>query len=239
MATTLSLVVIFVPVSFMSSVSGRFLYQFGLTAAVSVLVSLLVSFTLTPMMSARMLRPGDTMEPGGHGAHGGAASRGGFYGVLDRGYTWLLRLSMTRWGRPVVVALSLAVFASTIPLYQWVKREYVPSDVDEAEFEMLVEGPEGMSLAAMDEALVAMDREIRGVPGVQLSLLVTGAGGLARVNQGSAYIRIAPHDERTVTLSRLWDGLRRGDPLAAFRNNYTQRDVMQQVRQRMRKFGDM
>src|SRR5213075_1267583 len=55
LATTLSLVVIFVPVSFMSSISGRFLYQFGITAAVSVMVSLLVSFTLTPMMSARLL----------------------------------------------------------------------------------------------------------------------------------------------------------------------------------------
>src|SRR5688500_12845466 len=56
MATTLSLVVIFVPVSFMSSISGRFLYQFGITSAVAVLVSLLVSFTLTPMMSARLFR---------------------------------------------------------------------------------------------------------------------------------------------------------------------------------------
>ena len=56
MATTLSLVVIFVPVSFMSSISGRFLYQFGLTSAVAILVSLIVSFTLTPMMSARLLR---------------------------------------------------------------------------------------------------------------------------------------------------------------------------------------
>ena len=66
MATTFSLVVIFVPVSFMSSISGRFLYQFGITAAVAVLVSLLVSFTLTPMMSARMLRPEDA---GGEDAH--------------------------------------------------------------------------------------------------------------------------------------------------------------------------
>ena len=115
----------------------------------------------------------------------------------------------------------------------------MPSDVDEAEFEMLVEGPEGMSLAAMDEALQAIDREIRAVPGVQLALLVTGAGGLARVNQGNGYIRIAPHEERTVTLHRLWEGLRHGDPLAAFRGNYAQRDVMQQVRQRMRKFSDM
>ncbi len=58
MATTFSLVVIFVPVSFMSSISGRFLYQFGITAAVAILVSLLVSFTLTPMMSARLLSGG-------------------------------------------------------------------------------------------------------------------------------------------------------------------------------------
>ena len=56
LATTLCLVVIFIPVSFMSSISGRFLYQFGLTAAVAILVSLLVSFTLTPMMSARLFR---------------------------------------------------------------------------------------------------------------------------------------------------------------------------------------
>src|SRR5437763_5241962 len=56
LATTFSLVIIFIPVSFMSSISGRFLYQFGITAAVAVMVSLLVSFTLTPMMSARMLK---------------------------------------------------------------------------------------------------------------------------------------------------------------------------------------
>src|SRR4029077_9066958 len=68
MATTLSLVVIFVPVSFMSSISGRFLYQFGLTAAVAVMVSLLVSFTLTPMMSARLLRVENTEAEGAHAA---------------------------------------------------------------------------------------------------------------------------------------------------------------------------
>ncbi|MEN9316883.1 MAG: hypothetical protein RIS35_3276, partial [Pseudomonadota bacterium] len=63
MATTLSLAVIFVPVSFMSSISGRFLFQFGITAAVAVLVSLLVSFTLTPMMSARLLHPESPGDP--------------------------------------------------------------------------------------------------------------------------------------------------------------------------------
>src|SRR5258705_776147 len=81
MATTFSLVVIFIPVSFMSSISGRFLYQFGITAAVAVLVSLLVSFTLTPMMSARLLRTSDAT------GHDAAHSRRGFYHFIEAAYT--------------------------------------------------------------------------------------------------------------------------------------------------------
>ena len=234
MATTFSLVVIFVPVSFMSSVSGRFLYQFGLTAAVSVLVSLLVSFTLTPMMSARMLRAEDAA-----GEHDAARSRRGFYRWIDATYGWLLRLAITPVGRVVVVGLALAAVAATVPLYGMVKREYVPTDVDEAEFQLSFEGPEGLSLAAMDEAVQAMDREIRAVRGVRLVLLSAGGSFLGRVNQGNGYVRIAPHEERTATPARLWEGLRRGDPLAAFRGNYTQREVMQEVRRRLGKFRDM
>src|SRR3712207_1132914 len=109
LATTLSLVVIFLPVSFMSSISGRFLYQFGITAAVSVMVSLLVSFTLTPMMSARLLRKEAEKARKGHGQghaggngrpaaatgeHAEAKSRAGFYGYIDRAYEAMLAFSM-------------------------------------------------------------------------------------------------------------------------------------------------
>src|SRR5881392_1211628 len=87
MATTLSLVVIFVPVSFMSSIAGRFLFQFGITAAVAVLVSLLVSFTLTPTMSARLFRRE------AHG-HGDVKSRQGFYGWIERSYMWALQFAL-------------------------------------------------------------------------------------------------------------------------------------------------
>jgi HAE1 family hydrophobic/amphiphilic exporter-1 len=233
MATTFSLVVIFVPVSFMSSISGRFLYQFGLTAAVSVLVSLLVSFTLTPMMCARLLRAEDA---GGEG-HGQAASRGGFYAWLDRGYAWSLRLAMRhRWA---VVLVSAAVLVSTIPIYRQVKQEYIPSDVDESEFEVLVFGPEGMSLAAMDEAMQALTKEALETKGVALALATAGGSFLARVNQGYMYIRTVPHTERTVSLHRLWEGLRHGDPLAAFRGNYSQREVMLELRRRFRAFRDI
>src|SRR5918911_4091332 len=113
LATTLSLVVIFLPVSFMSSIAGRFLYQFGITAAVAILVSLLVSFTLTPMMSARLLRVEDA-KGGGHAkgeAHEAAASRGGFYGYIERFYLRLLRFAMRH--RVAVAALAVCVAASS------------------------------------------------------------------------------------------------------------------------------
>jgi hydrophobe/amphiphile efflux-1 (HAE1) family protein len=233
MATTFSLVVIFLPVSFMSSVSGRFLYQFGVTAAVSVLVSLLVSFTLTPMMSARMIRAG-----GAEGAHGHAqaASRQGFYAWLDRGYAFTLRLSMRhRWA---VVGISLATIAATWPIYGWVKQEYTPTDVDESEFEASINGPEGISMSAMDEAVRAIADEVRAVPGVRHVLITAGGSFLGRISQGNMYVRTAPHDDRTFGLARLWRETLKGDPLAAFRGNYSQREVMQQVRQRVRKFRD-
>jgi hydrophobic/amphiphilic exporter-1 (mainly G- bacteria), HAE1 family len=233
MATTFSLVVIFVPVSFMSSISGRFLYQFGLTAAVSVLVSLLVSFTLTPMMCARLLRSEDAQAGGEHAA----ASRRGFYAVLDRSYAWMLALSMRhRWA---VVVVSVAVLVITVPIYRQVKQEYIPSDIDESEFEMLVFGPEGMSLAAMDEAMQAIAAEARATPGVALTLGSAGGSFLNRVNQGNMYVRTVPHTERTFSLARLWRSTLDGDPRAAFRNNYSQRDVMQELRRRFRKFRDV
>jgi hydrophobic/amphiphilic exporter-1 (mainly G- bacteria), HAE1 family len=235
MATTFSLVVIFVPVSFMSSISGRFLYQFGLTAAVSVMVSLLVSFTLTPMMCARLLRAEDAAA-GGEG-HGHARSRAGFYAWIDRGYAGSLRLAMRhRWA---VVLVSVVVLVSTGSIYRQVKQEYIPTDVDESEFEVLVFGPEGMSLAAMDEAMQALTREALETKGVALTLASAGGSFLARVNQGYMYVRTVPHTERTVSLHRLWDGLRHGDPLAAFRGNYSQRDVIMELRKRFRKFRDI
>jgi HAE1 family hydrophobic/amphiphilic exporter-1 len=235
MATTFSLVVIFVPVSFMSSISGRFLYQFGLTAAVSVLVSLLVSFSLTPMMCARLLRAEDAA--GGHGGEGHAASRAGFYAGLDRGYAWSLRLAMRhRW---VIVVISAAAILASVPMYHRVKQEYIPSDVDEAEFEVLVFGPESMSVAAMDEAMQALAREARETKGVALTLASAGGGFLNNVNQGYMYVRTVPHGERTLTPERIWRGLIHGRPLEGFRGNYKQRDVMAALRQRFRKYRDL
>src|SRR5919198_340011 len=240
LATTFSLVVIFLPVSFMSSISGRFLYQFGITAAVAILVSLLVSFTLTPMMSSRLLRVEDA---GGHGSHPhgelgtAAASRRGFYSLLDRGYTRLVTLSMRH--RVVVSALPLAVIASSVPLYGAVKQEFIPSNVDEAEFEFSVTAPEGTNLASMNETMQSIEKDLMSTPGVRLVLTTAGGSFLGAVNQSDGYIRIAPHEERTFSAGRLWRETLNGTPLNAWRGNYTQQDVMQEVRRLLQKYAPM
>ena len=232
LATTLSLVVIFLPVSFMSSISGRFLYQFGITAAVAILVSLLVSFTLTPMMSSRLIRVSDAK-----GGHESPASRRGFYRYIDGGYTWLLAFAMRH--RLAVALVAFAVVMTSIPLYRSVKQEFIPTNVDEAEFEIGVNGPEGTNLAVMNETMSAIEKDILDTPGVEMVMSSAGGGFLGGVNQGDAYVRIKPHEERTLSFSKLWRETKKGNPVNAFRGNYTQQDVMQEVRRRLRKYAPM
>jgi len=228
LATTLSLVIIFVPVSFMSSIAGRFLYQFGITAAVAILVSLLVSFTLTPMMSARLFR-------NRRGAH--AASRQGFYAAIDRFYTHMLGWSMRH--RPVLAIATVLVMVSMVPIYGKVLQEFVPSGVDEGEFEVSVTAPEGTSLAAMNEAMLAVEREMRELPAVHTILASAGGGFLGGVNQGELYIGLAPHSERVFSWMRLLKGIVTLDPGAAFRDNASQGDIMRQARAKLRAFKEL
>ena len=228
MATTFSLVVIFVPVSFMSSVSGRFLFQFGLTAAVAVLVSLVVSFTLTPMMSARLLKksPAKSFDP---------KQRPGFYQRMEARYLQLLSWSIHHRGWVAIAAI--AVMCSSVPLYKIVRQEYVPTDVDEGEFEVGVTGAEASSVTSMNDAMRAIEAEVRATPGVDLVLSTTGGGFINSANRGEMYVRLKPFDERRFSLSRLVRETLRLRPMAAFQGNRHQRDVMKDLRQRLKKFG--
>jgi len=223
LATTFSLVVIFVPVSFMSSISGKFLFQFGITAAAAVLVSLLVSFTLTPMMCSRMLRAGK------HQANPG----GGFYGAVERNYLGLLRLAMRHRG--VLVVGALLVVAGTLPMYRLVKQEYVPTNVDEGEFEVRASAVEGTSVGSMDEAAALVEAELKATPGVRAVLTTIGGGFLGSVNSARFYVRMAPHEERLFSWSRMLKGLAKLDPASAFEGSLRQADVMKAARARLAK----
>jgi HAE1 family hydrophobic/amphiphilic exporter-1 len=230
LATTLCLVVIFIPVSFMSSISGRFLYQFGLTAAVAILVSLLVSFTLTPMMSARLFRKQDL-----DAEH--AASRRGFYRHIDEFYTRSLAWALDH--RAAVALLACTVVIGGYPAYRLVRQEFVPSDVDEAEFEVYVTAPEGTSAAAMDDIMRAIEADVRSVPGVTTMLAAVGGMYNGAVNEGHAYVRIAPHQERIFSIGRFLKGVVTLQPFEAFQGNFTQRQVMQRIRGELRKYREL
>lgn len=229
LATTLSLVVIFVPVSFMSSFAGKFLYQFGITSAVAVLVSLLVSFTLTPMMSARLFSVGKARA-----AHANTGSRSGLYAWVDRGYHALLRWSLRH--RLAVTIFSLLVMASSFPLYNTVKQEFTPAETDEGEFDVSLSAKEGTGLYAMDELLKRAEAELRGMPVIRVMLASVGAGGpTTTVNQGRIYVRLAPHQERVFSFSRLLSF----QPWKAWQNNVSQREVMQEIRRRLRSISEV
>ncbi|MBI5586365.1 MAG: efflux RND transporter permease subunit [Deltaproteobacteria bacterium] len=232
MATTLSLVVIFIPVSFMSSISGRFLYQFGITAAVAVMVSLLVSFTLTPMMSARLLKA-EAEEAGG----GEPRSRGGFYRRLDSAYSRILSWAMSH--RLGVVLIAAAVILSTIPLYKLLKLDYLPGNVDEGEFNVQITAPQGTSLTAMDEIMRTADRELRSLPGVRLVLATAGGSFIGGVNEGRIYVQLLPHAERVFSPGLLLRKTFAGRPLDAFTKLAPQKKIMQEARKRFKKYRDL
>jgi HAE1 family hydrophobic/amphiphilic exporter-1 len=230
MATTFSLAIIFVPVSFMSSISGRFLYQFGITAAVAVLVSLLVSFVLTPTLSGRMLA-GDAKKAHAHAG----GSRSGFYHWLDAAYMGLLKFVMRH--RMLTALTALAVVLSAVPLFRSVKQGYLPQGADEAEFQVSLEGPQSASFAAMNEAMRAVEADLRAMPEVRAVFAALGGGFMADVTSGNIYVRIAPHNERYWSFARVWRGLLHGRPMDAFRGNYTQTDVMNKVRAKTKKYA--
>jgi len=249
MATTLSLVVIFVPVSFMSSISGRFLYQFGLTSAVAVLVSLLVSFTLTPMMSARLLRvkkddeehhmetpENAPSEKEGRGKKAGERipsaaigprSRSGFYSRIDRFYTRILTWAIGH--RPFVAGLALLVMASSVPLYKFVRQEYLPGNVDEGEFDVRVIAPEGTGLGAINTVALKIEEELKSIPAVRSVLTTVGSSFIGGLNSAGLFVRLVPLEERTFN----WGRLLQWPPWHAFQGNYSQSEVQQIIRRRL------
>lgn len=232
-ATTLSLVIVFLPVSFLSSVAGRMLYEFGITATVAILVSMFVSFTLTPMMCSRLLRPVARSTARVAGAAPAAASRRGPYAWLEAGYLAALRWSLAhRWA---VVAVSLAVVAANGWLARAVPRGYIPTNVDESEFEVSLTGNSGMSLAAIDAAAEQATERVREVEGVAFVLATVGG----EIGQGKLYVRLADIEERAFSWRRLLAGLLAGDPAAAWRGNFTQREKMTEVRRALADLPDV
>ena len=200
MATTLSLLAVFVPVGFMSGIVGRFMSSFGLTSAAAIAISLLVSFTLTPMLAARWIKPQATRTPGaGHDGHSSKDSR--WYRPVDAAYAGMLRWSMAHRG--IIVAVSVVTIVAIVPLFRATGVNFLPEE-DESQFEITLRAPEGTSLAATQSVMERIARDVREqLPGVSSTLTVAGFGAQQVVNNGTVFVRLTPVGDRPLTQQQL------------------------------------
>ncbi len=186
MATTFSLVAIFAPVGFMSGMVGRFMQSFGLTMAFAVLVSLFVSFTLTPMMSAYWLKPAPK-------DHAGDSKHNRLFDPLDRGYTRLLEWAMAHRG--LVAVGTVLVLLSSVPLFRVTAVNFTPED-DQSQFDVTLRAPEGTSLAAMDVLANRLGAAVRKIPEVDFTLITVAGDAAGTLNTASMLVRLHPIEAR-------------------------------------------
>ena len=184
MATTLSLVIIFVPIAFMTGYARRYLNEFGWTMAASIMISMLVAFTLTPTLSARVLKRVRADSGPVHGHH-----KGGFF---DRHYVRLLAWSLDhRW---VIVFASVLTFASTFVLNRMIGRDWMPQE-DQNELYVSLELPEGSSIEETERVTREMARRIARIPGVT-TVIPASMGFIDRVTMAQIGVLLKPTSER-------------------------------------------
>lgn len=217
LATTLSLVAVFLPVGFMGGIVGRFMGSFGLTMSFSIMVSLLVSFTLTPMMCSKWLR-GIGKKPEAHSpyrvedakgehakpAHGHGESKG-IYGAIERTYVNVLRWSMGhRW----VIVLSCAVAFFSIPFLAGRANANFLPDEDESQFQASIRAPEGTSLDETRLLVTRMASEIEQMPGVAYAITTIGDDPQKTPNLAGVYVKLKPANERSLSQTEIIDKAR-------------------------------
>ena len=193
LATTLSLIAVFLPVAFMGGIPGRFLKSFGVTMAFAIGVSLVVSFSLTPMLASKWLRPKEAAAAGNKPVLERVVDV--FYRPIERLYGGILAFVMRhRW---VVVVAATLTLGSCVPLVIAVPKGFLPRN-DEAQFEVNVRAPEGASLLATQIVGERIAREIRGLPMVE-STLTTVAGDEQRTpNLAKIYVRLVDPKARAL-----------------------------------------
>jgi HAE1 family hydrophobic/amphiphilic exporter-1 len=189
LATTLSLVAIFVPVGFMGGIVGRFMESFGLTMAFAIMVSLLVSFTLTPMLAARWLK----VMPHGKDHHSSKNSK--VFRAIDVAYTGMLNWSMNH--RAVVAVIAVLVLFSSIPLFIVADKNFLPQD-DQGEFEVNIRAPEGTSLEGTELIANRISTAVRTrIPEVDYTLAAIGGDQSQTRNLASVYVKLKALENRT------------------------------------------
>src|SRR5215218_9684863 len=217
MATTLSLVVIFLPIAFMNGYAKRYINPFGWTMAFAIMVSMLVSFTLTPMLSSRFLKLAD-------GAADRKTKEGGFFHWLDEWYTRRVNWSLDH--SALIIGISVVAALAVVPLNYMVGREFVPNE-DMGEWTIHLDAPEGTSLEGSAELAFKLLTVLSGVEGmaqIEPSIGVSGPGSQSHIH---FLCQALPLDERKVTQAAMIAEMRRRlAPYPSYRPSITARTAL-------------
>lgn len=203
MATTFTIVAVFGPIAFTGGLVGRFFRQFGMTVSAAVLVSLLVSFTLDPMLSARITQK---IEPGHHQrmrAHRvfGTAIRA--LDALDVLYRRILELALRR--RKTVAFGAIALLFASASLTPLMGREFF-GGIDQGDFTLNLEFPAGYSLAETDHATSQVEAILREVP--EIVTVATTVGPQEEADKASLRVKTTAKSQRKRSLSEIMESLR-------------------------------
>lgn len=202
LATTLSLMAVFVPIAFIYGIPGRFLAPFGLTMAFAIGVSLFISFTLTPMLASKWLRA--------KGSDGGkkpilARLVDVVYRPIERGYMRLLGFCMAhKW---VVVLGCFVAMGGCVPAVMAAKKGFIPID-DKAQFEVMVRLPEGRSVSATALTASRIATALRGEKEVAATLLTIGDDPAKTPNLARIYVKMVLPNERKISQDNFKSAMR-------------------------------
>ncbi len=189
-ATTVSLLAVFVPLSFLQGTVGRLFNEFGISVAMAVFFSGFVALTLTPMLTSRMLRPL-------HSTKNNWANRSfdAFFELLDRLYERTLRLALRR--RFLIIAASVVLVALSGVIYRMLPRELVPTEDRGVGFGIVV-APEGATLEYTDRYMREVEGRLLALPERRglFSAVGLGFGGPGRVTNGFLFLNLKPRDDR-------------------------------------------
>ncbi len=189
MATTFTIVAVFIPVAFMSGMVGQFFYEFGITVTAAVLVSLFVSFTLDPMLSSRWYDP-DVEEDRRRGPIGRVLQRfnkafDNLHVRYEHALDWALR---HRW---TVVAVAVVAFVSAFPILAVLGGDFMP-DFNRGEYQVSFKSTPGATLRETGDRALEMVGRLRAVPDVEYTYTTIGEAGTSfrPVTEGSTFVKL-------------------------------------------------
>ncbi len=205
MATTFTVVAVFVPVAFMPGIVGRFFYQFGITISAAVLVSLFVAFTLTPMLSSKWLRREDeSLSPKGNILNKSLYYFNHFFETLSNKYSSALKWALTH--RKTVVFGSIGIFIISFFIMGRLGSQFFP-DSDQSQFNVVVNASPGSSLEQTSAICEKVEAILKEKPEV-ITVLTTIGSGNDPVTKANILVKLVKTRERKKSDKQIMSELR-------------------------------